>query len=208
MELTFREELAQVPNLRHAVRQMRWLRASFRHDAALVGQRYGIDYAIDDKKLADAFLRWIDAFSRQKAFSAVDRKDFAVYSAGLFLRELMRAHPARVRSHVLPEGDQAGTQNIVHFWPEGFLYSNFCLSILSVVLEQEFGETLTLSALADDLRTWWSFRDNAESDPAIAVAFFDQMIGREPNWWVPDAADSRAAIRKAQHVRSLASRLL
>ncbi len=203
MELTFREELARVPNLRHAVRQMRWLRASFRHDAALIGRQYGIDYSIDDKKLADAFLRWIDAFSRQKAFSAVDRKDFAVYSAGLFLRELMRAHPARVQTQLPAVAGEGSDNSIAHFWPEGFLYCNFCLSILSVVLEQEFGETLTLSALADDLRTWWSFRDNAESDPAIAVAFFDQMIGREPNWWVPDAADSRAAIRKAQQVRKL-----
>ena len=75
---------------------------------------------------------------------------------------------------------------IVEFWPEGFLYTNFCVSAISAVYEQEFGETLAIDKCADDLRTWWSYRENAAEMPSYAVAFLDRFLGAEPNWLLPD----------------------
>ena len=85
----------------------------------------------------------------------------------------------------------------VAFWPEGFLYTNFCVSAIAAVYEQEFGEAPAIDKCADDLRTWWSYRENASEMPAYAVAFLDRFLGGEPNWLLPDDPHSRPAIVEA-----------
>ena len=59
------------------------------------------------------------------------------------------------------------------------------------------------TALADDLRTWWSYRENVGEDPALAIAFLDMFIGSEPNWVMPDSAASRSAMKRAQAAKIL-----
>ena len=201
MDLGLKSEMGAIPDVGHQVRQLRWFKTSFRHDARLIAGRYGVAYEIDDRALTEALFNWADAFSSEKGYARLDRRDFIIYAAGLLLRELLRSHPASAR---LRPGDPAGqevaasdrTAEITRAWPEGFLYTNYCLCVVGAVLDQE-GMPLTLPALADDLRTWWSYRENAAGDPSQAIAFFDLLTGGEPNWWLPDAVASRTAMKRA-----------
>jgi hypothetical protein len=136
----------------------------------------------------------------KKGFAKVDRADFVIFAAGLVLRELIRREPAKVAERGLkppPAGVDAEMADIVDFWPEGFLYTNFCVSAIAAVYEQEFGEAPAIDKCADDLRTWWSYRENASEMPAYAVAFLDRFLGAEPNWLLPDDPRSRPAIVEA-----------
>ena len=69
--------------------------------------------------------------------------------------------------------------------------------MISAIYEQEFGKAPSIDKCADDLRTWWSYRENATEMPAYAVAFLDRFLGAEPNWITPDRAQSRHAMQRA-----------
>ncbi|RWE68951.1 hypothetical protein [Mesorhizobium sp.] len=200
MDLPFRHELALMPDLRHRLRQLRWFRATFRSSAKVVSETFGVRFEIDEAKLTRAFLDWIEVMEAQKRFADVDRADFIVFAAGLVLRELIRQAPAREVSglkEMIETEANAGTAEIVRFWPEGFLYTNYCVSAILAVHEQEFGAAPSIDKCADDLRTWWSYRENATEMPAYAVAFLDRFLGAEPNWITPDRAQSRQAMQRA-----------
>lgn len=200
MDLRFKEELALMPDLRHRLRRLRWFRMTFRSHARLVGATFGLSFDIDDAKLTRAFLDWVETMDKRKDFARVDRADFVIFAAGLVLRELIRQEPARVVARGLqPPPGAVGQEmaEIVEFWPEGFLYTNFCVSAIAAVYEQEFGETPAIDKCADDLRTWWSYRENASEMPAYAVAFLDRFLGAEPNWLLPDDPRSRPAMVEA-----------
>ncbi|MBZ9967893.1 hypothetical protein LB561_07530 [Mesorhizobium sp. B292B1B] len=200
MELPFRDELALMPDLRHRLRQLRWFRATFRGSAKVVSDTFGVRFEIDEARLTRAFLDWVEIMEAQKRFAAIDRADFIVFAAGLVLRELIRQAPAREvsgLSHLVESEQNAGTLEIVRFWPEGFLYTNYCVSVISAIYEQEFGSAPSIDKCADDLRTWWSYRENVTEMPAYAVAFLDRFLGAEPNWITPDRAQSRQAMQRA-----------
>jgi hypothetical protein len=200
MDLPFRHELALMPDLRHRLRQLRWFRATFRSSAKVVSETFGVRFEIDEAKLTRAFLDWIEVMEAQKRFAAIDRADFIVFAAGLVLRELIRQAPAREISgltEMIETEANAGTAEIVRFWPEGFLYTNYCVSAILAVHEQEFGTAPSIDKCADDLRIWWSYRENATEIPAYAVAFLDRFLGAEPNWITPDRAQSRQAMQRA-----------
>lgn len=187
MDLLTQTEMAAVPDLGHRLRQFRWFRKSFNSNAAALAQRYGMVAQVDEEKLARVFLEWVDALDGKKNFAAVNRADFIVFAGGLVLRELIKGRPATVtlRAGTTPVPD------IAAFWPEGFLYTNYCISAVSAVYQQEFGKSLELSKGVDDLRTWWSFRENTHEMPAYAVAFLDRFFGGEPNWAMPDMPEMR-----------------
>jgi len=199
MDLRFKDELALMPDLRHRLRRLRWFRMTFRSHARLVSSTYGLRFEIDDAKLTKAFLDWVEVMETKKGFAKVDRADFVIFAAGLVLRELIRREPAKVVERGLksPAGADPEMADIVDFWPEGFLYTNFCVSAIAAVHEQEFGEAPAIDKCADDLRTWWSYRENASEMPAYAVAFLDRFLGAEPNWLLPDDPRSRPAIVEA-----------
>ena len=200
MDLPFRHQLALMPDLRHRLRQLRWFRATFRSSAKVVSETFGVRFEIDEAKLTRAFLDWIEVMEAQKRFAAIDRADFIVFAAGLVLRELIRQAPAREISgltEMIETEANAGTAEIVRFWPEGFLYTNYCVSAILAVHEQEFGTAPSIDKCADDLRIWWSYRENATEIPAYAVAFLDRFLGAEPNWITPDRAQSRQAMQRA-----------
>lgn len=200
MDLRFKDELALMPDLRHRLRRLRWFRMTFRSHARLVASTYGLRFEIDDAKLTRAFLDWVETMEKKKDFAKVDRADFVIFAAGLVLRELIRQEPATVVEQGLGPStvaDDPEMADIVAFWPEGFLYTNFCVSAIAAVYEQEFGEAPAIDKCADDLRTWWSYRENASEMPAYAVAFLDRFLGAEPNWLLPDDPRSRPAIVEA-----------
>jgi hypothetical protein len=148
MELELRQEFAGEPDLRHQVRRLRWFKKSFRRDAWLIAQHHAVELTIEDRRLTEVFLNWIEAFNRQKIHASLDRRDFTLFAAGLLLREFIKTRPVSARSRQTTPAEAS----IVSFWAEGFLYTNYCLNVLSAVVQQEFGESLSLSAGADDLR--------------------------------------------------------
>lgn len=196
MELLAHDEIAAVPDLGHRLRQLRWFRQSFAASARALSGRYRFDVTIDEEALTRAFIDWVEALEQRKRLATVNRADFIKFAGGLVLKELIRAHPAKVR--LLPEEDGAAAPQILAFWPEGFLYTNYCISAVSAVHEQEFGESPELAACVDDLRTWWSFRENTLEMPSYAIAFLDRFFGQEPNWSMPDHAELRAAMAEAR----------
>lgn len=200
MDLRFKDELALMPDLRHRLRRLRWFAATFRASAKAVEATYGLRFEIDETRLTRAFLDWIEIVETRKQFAQVDRADFIVFTAGLVLRELIRQDPAKSvagdRRRDMPVTSEK-TMNIARFWPEGFLYTNYCVSAVAAIHEQEFGKAPTIDKCADDLRTWWSYRENVAEMPGYAVAFLDRFLGGEPNWIAPDDASSRHAMRQA-----------
>jgi hypothetical protein len=198
MKILLKNELVSMPDLRHRLRQLRWFRASFRTNARLVTETYGVPFEIDEKKLTRAFLNWVETVNAQKDYAGIDRKDFIVFAAGLVLCELMREQPAKAlpQRHERVQEDTT-MHEIVDFWPEGFLYTNFCIGAVAAIFQQEFGEVRAIDKCADDLRTWWSYKENTAEMPSYAIAFLDKFLGEEANWLVPGIASARAAIRKA-----------
>lgn len=199
MDLGFKDELARIPDLRHRLRRMRWFHNTFRANARAVARAHGVGFEIDEPRLTAAFLDWVEAMEADKRFAALNRADFIVFAAGTALRELIRRNPAKA-VRVMDADSRHGMQraaDIVRFWPEGFLYTNFCVAAVAAVHEQEFGHAPTIDACADDLRFWWSYRENVAEMPAYAIAFLDRLLGAEPNWVAPHDLPSRSAMRRA-----------
>jgi hypothetical protein len=198
MDFLFRDELVHTPDLRHRLRRLRWFRMAFRKNAAVIADHYGYQFSIDETKLTRAFLNWIETVEQQKSYARIDRKDFIIFAAGLVLKELITEAPASVCGQP-QHGSSAKTemQDIIAFWPEGFLYTNFCVGTIAAIYEQEFGTAARIDDCADDLRTWWSYRENVEEMPGYAIAFLDKFLGAEPNWVMPNLASARSAIRRA-----------
>ncbi len=210
MDLELLDQAEGVTDIRHRVRQLRWFKTTFKQHARLIAQRYGLGYDIDDARLTEAYLNWTEAFSENVGFSDLDRRDFITFAAGLLVRELLRSKPARATEGTADDASGAtedATLPIVRAWPEGFLYTNYCLCVLHMVLEQE-GVVLTLPTLADDLRTWWSYRENVGEDASLAVPFLDLLIGNEPNWYFPASVVSRKAVKLALARRAVSRSLL
>ncbi|MCO4315882.1 hypothetical protein M8997_001690 [Phyllobacterium sp. 21LDTY02-6] len=196
MDFLFRDELIRTPDLRHRLRQLRWFRMAFRKNAVLIAEHFGYHFAIDETRLTRAFLNWVERVEQEKPYAALDRKDFIIFAAGMALKELIAEAPARVVRKPL-EDPAKGTAEIVAFWPEGFLYTNYCVGAIAAIMEQEFGSRPAIDRCADDLRTWWSYRENASETPDFAIAFLDKFLGSEPNWMMPNLASARSAIRRA-----------
>ena len=114
----------------------------------------------------------------------------------MVLRELIRTNPvvarrcAQLKTDAPSDGSKE-TDAIAAFWPEGFLYVNFCLSAMVAVEEQEFGEARSLGERALNLQLWWSFRENVQEDANLAIPFLDRMLGLEPNWTFPTSVGLR-----------------
>ena len=71
-----------------------------------------------------------------------------------------------------------------------------CLNIRAAVFEQDFDVEKHVSPNMEDLRTWWSFKENVETeDPNLAIGFFDLFAGVEPNWTMPASYFARKSSR-------------
>jgi hypothetical protein len=192
--------LDRIQDLRHSVRRLSRFQETFCEIVEEVRARFGFSFQVNERRLAGAFLNWADAFSRERGHSAIDRRDFAVFSGGLMLKQLIQAAPAELKPGDRPAARLSADPlaAIVEFWPDGFLYTYYCLTVVSSILESDFDEAVSISPSFEELRVWQSFRENAQADGAIAVSFFDMFLGREPNWAFPDSLLSRPVIRQAR----------
>ena len=207
MDLQVKDKLVLVPDLRHRLRQLRWFSTAFRDNAATIQAHFGFTFQIDEKRLNTMFFDWLAAVSSQDESARADRADYIVFVAGLALRGFIRSKPAMLVSDNGAEMNaDVATVDIIRFWPEGFLYTNFCICAVAAVHEQELGTPPDLNKATSDLRTWWSFRENAAEDPNTAIGFFDRFLGANPNWQFPTVARERSAIRKALSFQPMASR--
>ena len=168
--------------LRIAVRRMRWFRAAFEAYVKAIGDRVGCTYQIDDAKLAAIFVRWLRAVESQKPSNRQDRHDYFEFAAGLMLRELTADMPLVA----LSPPSKSAADSAATFWPEGYACTMFCLTVHSAAMEQEFKDKPQVSPVIEDLRHWWSFKENAQMGASFSVGFLLTLLGHQPNWMMPD----------------------
>jgi len=202
--------LDQVHDLRHHARRLSWFQHYFKKEAEELGQKYAFAFTINDRRLGEAFLNWANVFERDRPDAARNRADFAIFSGGLMLRELLRANPANAKeigkvTEYIPADPMAA---ICEYWPEGFLYASCCLALVRAILKTDFHTNVAVSPEFGELRFWESFRENVHQDVGRAVPFFDVFLGREPNWGGPEYFRSRAASRGADRLLATAPKLI
>ena len=188
--------VAERPDLSHEIRRLHVFRKSLEAAVAQFNGRYGCALRLDERALTRAFLDWNEALDAQRGAAEADREDFSYFAAGLLLQKLIASAPvteARLSAEP-PEGADAAEAAIVRYWPDGFLYFEFCITVLDAVLRQERLGTVEVMAEANELRAWQSFRENVTNNPAEAIAFLDLFLGRTPNWDFPTLARFREAI--------------
>jgi hypothetical protein len=206
MRTPIQSEMQAKTDLTHEARRFRTILQSFERNLDLLFKGSGLSPHVDHAALATAFARWRERFDATKHLADINRRDFVVYAAGSMLKELVAAKPLQA----MPTDDTpvALQDHVLARWPEGYAYTSFCLSVAGAILaEMGDGEPLG-DGLADDPAFWDSFKENASESPALAVAFFDLVCGKDPNWDAPDVPWMRDALRQGlrlegKDVRSL-----
>jgi hypothetical protein len=175
--------------LRIAVRRLRWFKQAFQRHVDIYGRELGCAFEIDEPRLASVFVRWLEAIERQKPADKTQRRAFFEFAAGLMLRELVSDMPLRATTPAtLSKPDSAAA-----FWPEGYCCTMFCVSVHAAAMAQEFHTATEIDPSFDDLRQWWSFRENTRQDVGFSAGFLQMVLGREPNWMFPDVFRARLA---------------
>ena len=164
-----------------STQRLRWFVNAFEAQVEQTATDTGNEYQIDYDKLPAIFVSWLSAFNAQKPAETEDRPAYVSFAAGLMLKELVDKNPLKLVS--MPE--DADADKPAYFWPEGFTYLAFCLNVRGLVLEKDYQATQELSKDFEDTRTWWSFRENVEANPALAIAFLDFFANGKAQWSVP-----------------------
>ncbi|HCY98713.1 MAG: hypothetical protein A3D16_13805 [Rhodobacterales bacterium RIFCSPHIGHO2_02_FULL_62_130] len=173
--------------LRISVRRLRWFRAAFQKFTQDLGAEIGCVFHLDEPKLAEIFVRWLRAIERQKPADKSARKDYFEFAAGLMLREFTADLPLKA----LSAPRNVAADSAAAFWPEGYVCTLFCLTVHAAAAEQEFHDHPDVAPAFDDLRQWWSFRENIRQDNGFSVGFLQLLLGHQPNWAMPDVFRAR-----------------
>lgn len=168
--------------VRKSAQRMRWFLGAFKEQLERTSVETGNVFEVDEGALAGTFASWLKAFEAQKPERVEDKLAYVGFAAGLMLRALLQNRPATLKSR--PEG--CDETNPAFFWPEGYLYVAFCLNVRGLVIERDFHGSQNPSEARDDLRVWWSFRENVDEDAGLAIAFLDLFAGEEPEWTMPE----------------------
>jgi hypothetical protein len=187
-------EVDELKDPSHEARRFRTVLQTFERNADLLFRGSPYEPHIDHGALAAAFSLWRQAFDRSKQLADVDRSDYVIFAAGLMMKELIAAHPLSVTKRRDVSGEPPGEDIARRLarWPEGYAYASFCVALASAIIRQG-GTEMTASAITERTDFWDSFRDNVDENPATAIAFFDLICGRPPNWDFPDVPDLRPA---------------
>ncbi|MEM8870465.1 MAG: hypothetical protein AAGE38_08680 [Pseudomonadota bacterium] len=180
--------------IRKSVRRLRWFLASFEEQVERTTTETGNQFEIDVGALSAVFVDWLRDFEAQKPTSDADRLPYVGFASGLMLRTLVSHKPVRLVSKP-PGSDET---NPAYFWPEGYLYVAYCLNVRALVIEQDFHEKQRLVPDLKMPRTWWSFKENAEEDPDLAIAFLDLFAGDVPQWEMPSIFRAQGNTRLAE----------
>ena len=174
-----------------STQRLRWFVNAFEAQLAQTSADTGNEYQIDHDRLPAIFVSWLSEFNAQKPAETEDRPAYVSFAAGLMLKELIDKNPLKLVS--MPE--DADADKPAYFWPEGFAYLAFCLNVRGLVLESDYHVKQELSQDFEDARTWWSFRENVEANPVLAIAFLDFFANGQPQWNVPGLFQ-RTGVRK------------
>lgn len=166
---------------RIAVRRFRWFRAAFVRYVENIGCDLGCTFVIDDTKIAAVFVRWLEMIDRQRPADKSQRSAFFAFAGSLMFRELIADMPIKAVS----EPTNVDPNSPGAFWPEGYVCTLFCLAVHSAAMEQEFHMKTVIAPDLNDIRSWWSFRENALEDSVFAAGFLQKLLGHEPNWFMP-----------------------
>lgn len=164
--------------IRKTVRQLRWFKQSFAAQVGEIAARTGVEFELDEKKLAAAFIDWLRLFRVHKPADPGSRRGYVGFAAGLMLRAMLTHRPLSVRRR--PQPADAGDPAL--FWPQGYVYVMYCLNVRAAVLNQEFGEPPKTAPALSDIKTWWSFKENVREDVFLSSAFLDLFAGDQPDW--------------------------
>lgn len=167
--------------LRIAVRRLRWFKPAFLGFVDSMGRELGCGFQVDQSKLAEIFVRWLTAVDRERPVDPSERQAFFEFAAALMLRELVADMPLTATS----APTRAGPSSAAAFWPEGYVCTAFCLSVHAAAAAQEFHAKVGVDPAADDLRHWWSFRENVRDDADFSAGFLQFLLGHQPNWSMP-----------------------
>lgn len=175
-------------SFRKSVQRLRWFKSTFEEQVQAVSIRTGIDYNTDAQILTSCFLKWIRAIEKIKPSNPEDRLAFVGFAAGKMLKELIVNDPLllnktpKVMDLDLPE----------YFWPQGYVYVSYCLNVRQFILQQDFHTQAHNSDSIDEIRTWWSFKENTAEVSDYAISYLDMFAGDEPNWNSPGLFNGRA----------------
>lgn len=171
--------------LRKSAQRLRWFVDAFECQVRHTETRTGNLFSIDRGALARVFAQWLKAFKAQKPVQDSDKPAYVGFAAGLMLQTLIKHKPVALAKRPLG----ADQSRPAYFWPEGYLYVAFCLNMRGLVLATDFHFEQHLEQHPGDAlnepRIWWSFRENVQEDPSLAIAFFDLFAGGEPEWTMP-----------------------
>lgn len=172
---------------RVAVRRLRWFKAAFLRFVEIQEDELGCDFEIEETKIAAVFVRWLEMIDRQRPSDKSERPAFFAFAASLMFRELIADMPIKARGPATKQdADAPGA-----FWPEGYVCTMFCLSVHAAAMEQEFHLQTHVAPDIGNIRSWWSFRENALENGGFAAGFLQKMLGYEPNWFMPASFVSR-----------------
>jgi len=179
--------------LRKVARRLRWFLEAFSNQTREVSAEFGLEFEIDRAKLRSVFLSWVRNFEAQKPADARAKSNYITYSAATMLMELIKGQPLRI----VRVPDEADVDRPAYFWPEGYAYLAFCMNVRSAVYVQELDLETGIAPEFDDIRTWWSFRENARENSATAIGFFELFVGDTPKWSTPELFSSSHAAENA-----------
>ncbi|MFO1033879.1 MAG: hypothetical protein U1E15_07325 [Hyphomicrobiales bacterium] len=192
-------ELSQTPDVAHGARRFRVVLRSFERNLDLLFRGTALEPHVDHAALATAFANWRERFDATKRLAGLNRRDYTIYAAGLMLKELIAAAPLKTspRGEGAPAVPAVAANHALSRWPEGYAYTSFCLSMVDVILKEMGEDEPHVPDESNAPAFWDSFRENVTENPAAAVAFFDLVCGREPNWDAPDVPWLRKAFAGA-----------
>lgn len=167
---------------RVAARRLRWFRAAFIRIVARVGEEIGCEFEIDEAKLTQIFVRWLEALDQQRPVVKEERAAFLEFASSLAFRELIAGMPARIKTKNFKNGDDVPA----YFWPEAYACMVFCFTLHYAILKQEYDVNTNINPDVSNLRSWWSFRENARENKSFSAGFFQELLGHEPNWHIPE----------------------
>ncbi len=206
LDLIHPVNVENVPDLVHRVRHLRFFTQHLAHGIRSIGRDEVLNASFDQKKAARVFLEWVQHVNQQKAFATVNRRDYIAFSAGTLLTRMLAQEAIRVTPKFgSSASEKKPLDDIIAFWPEGFIGVSYCLTVLDAIYHQEGMEPFKLQPSAYDLKAWWSFKENLNENPWIAVAFLDHFIGQRPNWENPSMAAYRTAMQPQLSVENPAA---
>lgn len=168
-------------SFRKSVQRLRWFKSTFEEQVQAASIHTGIDYDTNAQILTSCFLQWIRAIEKIKPSNTEDRLAFVGFAAGKMLKELIVNNPLILKN--TPKAMDLDLPE--YFWPEGYVYVSYCLNVRRSILQQDFHTNIHNSDSIDEIRSWWSFKENTAEVPDYAISFLDMFAGEEPNWNSP-----------------------